>query len=65
MMMALMNRKLYPEFETVFLMPSEQYIYLHRPTVKEGCALGGDVSDLVPEPVYKAFLRRRKGKRAG
>lgn len=65
MMMALMNRKLYPEFETVFLMPSEQYIYLHSSTVKEVFALGGDVSDLVPAPVYKAFRRRRKGKRAG
>jgi pantetheine-phosphate adenylyltransferase len=64
MMMALMNRKLYPEFETVFLMPSEQYIYLHSSTVKEVFALGGDVSDLVPKPVFKAFLRRRKGKRS-
>ena len=64
MMMALMNRKLYPEFETNFLMPSEQYIYLHSSTVKEVFALGGDVSDLVPAPVHKAFLRRRKGKRS-
>ncbi len=62
MMMALMNRKLYPKFETIFLMPSEQYIYLHSSTVKEVFALGGNVADLVPEPVHKAFLRRRKGK---
>ena len=58
MMMALMNRKLYPKFETIFLMPSEQYIYLHSSTVKEVFALGGDVSDLVPPAVEKAFRRR-------
>jgi pantetheine-phosphate adenylyltransferase len=62
MMMALMNRKLYPKFETIFLMPSEQYIYLHSSTVKEVFNLGGNVADLVPEPVFKAFLRRRKAK---
>lgn len=59
MMMALMNRKLYPGFETVFLMPSERYVYLHSSLVREVSALGGDVSDLVPEPVAKA-LRRKK-----
>ncbi|MEJ2719745.1 MAG: pantetheine-phosphate adenylyltransferase [bacterium] len=63
MMMALMNRKLNPEFETIFLMPSEQYIYLHSSTVKEVFALGGNVADLVPKPVLEAFLRGRKGKR--
>lgn len=64
MMMALMNRKLYPRFETIFLMPSEKYIYLHSSTVKEVFDLGGDVSDLVPPPVKKALQRRgRPGKR--
>jgi pantetheine-phosphate adenylyltransferase len=53
LMIALMNRKLNPEFETVFLMPSEQYIYLHSSIVKEIHHLGGDVSCLVPEPVVK------------
>ncbi|UCG52383.1 MAG: pantetheine-phosphate adenylyltransferase [Candidatus Latescibacterota bacterium] len=62
MMMALMNRKLYPKFETIFLMPSEQYIYLHSSLVKEIFALGGNVSDLVPKPVFKAFMDKRKGK---
>lgn len=61
MMMALMNRKLYPKFETIFLMPSERYIYLHSSTVKEVFALGGDVSDLVPPAVDKAL--RRRGRR--
>jgi len=59
MMMALMNRKLYPNFETVFLMPSLRYVYLHSSLVREVYSLGGDVSDLVPEPVWKA-LRRTK-----
>jgi pantetheine-phosphate adenylyltransferase len=53
LMIALMNRKLNPEFETVFLMPSEQYIYLHSSLVKEIYRLGGDVSCLVPDPVVE------------
>jgi pantetheine-phosphate adenylyltransferase len=63
MMMALMNRKLYSEFETIFLMPSEQYVYLHSSTVKEVFALGGDVSDFVPPAVQKAFERRTRGRK--
>ena len=55
LMIALMNRKLNPEFETVFLMPSEQYIYLHSSIVKEIYHLGGDVSCLVPGPVVKSL----------
>lgn len=51
LMIALMNRKLEPEFETVFMMPSEQYIYLHSSLVKEIYRLGGEVACLVPEPV--------------
>jgi pantetheine-phosphate adenylyltransferase len=51
LMIALMNRKLNPKFETVFLMPSEQYIYLHSSLVKEIYRLGGDVSCLVPKAV--------------
>ncbi len=65
MMMALMNRKLNPKFETIFLMPSERYIYLHSSTVKEVFALGGDVSDLVPPPVEKALRRRGRHKKRG
>ena len=60
MMMALMNRKLNPEFETIFLMPSGRYIYLHSSLVREVFALGGDVSDLVPAPVNKALMAHRK-----
>ena len=65
MMMALMNRKLYSKFETIFLMPSERYIYLHSSTVKEVFDLGGDVSGLVPPAVDKALRRRGRRKRRG
>ncbi len=61
LMLALMNRKLNPRFETVFLMPSEQYIYLHSSLVREVFALGGDVSNLVPPPVLEALERRAAG----
>lgn len=48
LMIALMNRKLHPDFETVFLMPSERYIYLHSSLVKEIYRLGGEIECLVP-----------------
>jgi pantetheine-phosphate adenylyltransferase len=59
LMLALMNRKLEPTFETVFLMPSEKYIYLHSSTVREMMELGGDVSELVPAPVITAFAHKK------
>ncbi len=46
--MALMNRKLAPEIETVFMLPSEAYSYLSSRLVKEICRHGGRVDDLVP-----------------
>jgi pantetheine-phosphate adenylyltransferase len=53
LMIALINRKLDPNFETVFLMPSEQYIYLHSSLVKEIYLLGGEIGCLVPPGVPK------------
>ena len=53
LMIALMNRKLVPEFETVFLMPSEKYIYLHSSLVKEIYQLGGEIECLVPPSVVR------------
>jgi pantetheine-phosphate adenylyltransferase len=55
LMLALMNRKLNPDFETVFMMPSEQYIYLHSSIVRELAELGGNVQEMVPPPVLNAF----------
>ena len=49
--MALMNRKLHPELETVFMMPAEQYSYLSSRLVREIAQLGGSIRDLVPEMV--------------
>jgi pantetheine-phosphate adenylyltransferase len=63
LMLALMNRKLNPGFETVFLMPSEQYIYLHSSLVKEVFSLGGDITRLVPPAVLEAFEKKKPRKR--
>src|SRR5438445_9200688 len=49
--MALMNRKLQPGLETVFMMPAEQYSYLSSRLVREVAKLGGSIQDLVPEMV--------------
>jgi pantetheine-phosphate adenylyltransferase len=60
--MALMNRKLEGEVETIFLMPKEEYTYLSSRIVKEIARLGGDVSSFVPAAVAKmlaAKLRKR------
>jgi pantetheine-phosphate adenylyltransferase len=54
--MALMNRKLQPKIETVFMMPAEAYSYLSSRLVKEIARLHGDVSMLVP-PLVARRLR--------
>lgn len=51
--MALMNRKLSPGMETVFMMPAEAYSYLSSRLVKEVFNLGGDISQLVPPLVIE------------
>ena len=58
MQMALMNRRLYADLETVFMMPAETYTYVSSRLVKEVFALGGDVSGLVPALV-EARLREK------
>ncbi len=57
--MALMNRKLDPHIETVFMLPAETYSYLSSKLVKEVLGLGGDVHDLVP-PLVEARLKAKK-----
>ena len=52
--MALMNRRLDPRIETVFMMPAESYSYLSSRLVKEVFQLGGRVQDLVPPVVERA-----------
>ncbi|MEX2116041.1 MAG: pantetheine-phosphate adenylyltransferase [Bacteroidota bacterium] len=56
--MALMNRKLDSEVETVFLMPNEKYTYLNSSIVREIARLQGDVTEFVP-PVVRLSLERK------
>jgi pantetheine-phosphate adenylyltransferase len=63
MQMALMNRRLNPEVETIFMMPAEPYTYVSSRLVKEVVALGGSVSSLVPS-VVEERLREKKLARA-
>jgi len=58
--MALMNRKLDSEIETIFLMPKEEYTYLSSRIVKEIAKLGGDVSAFVPPLVAEALAKKFK-----
>ena len=57
--MALTNRKLSPDLETVYLMPSESYSYISSRMIKEIAFLGGDVSPFVPPPVARALAAYR------
>ena len=56
--MALMNRRLNPRVETVFLMPKEDYSYLSSRLVKEVYSLGGNLEGLVPAPVLDRLHKR-------
>jgi pantetheine-phosphate adenylyltransferase len=57
--MALMNRKLEPRLETVYLTPKEDYTYLSSRIMKEVARFGGDVSQLAPRQVIQGFERLR------
>ena len=50
-----MNRSLYPDFETIFLTPSEQHMFISATLVREIASLGGDVSKFV-HPLVRARL---------
>ncbi len=56
--MALMNRRLAMDIETVFMMPSEEFSYLTSTIVKEISSLGGSVKGLVPQAVEKALKKK-------
>lgn len=51
-----MNRKLMPEIETIYLMPSDEYMFVSSSFVREVAKLKGDVSGFVPEVVLKALI---------
>lgn len=56
--MAMMNRELAPDLETVFLMPKAVYSYLSSRLVKEVASLGGDVSQFVPPTIETALKQK-------
>ncbi len=60
--MALMNRRLAPEIETVFLQPAGRYSFVSSRMLKEVFSFGGDVSGLVPPNVLKRLRARINGK---
>jgi len=58
--MALTNRRLAPDIETLFLMPKQDYSFLSSTNVKQVASLGGDVAEFVPAAVAKALARKLK-----
>lgn len=56
--MALMNRRLNSDVETVFMMPSEEYTFLTSTIVKEVASFGGSTDGLVPENVREALKQK-------
>ena len=59
--MALMNRKLAPDVETLFLIPAEKYTFVSSRLIKGVAKLGGDVSALVPPNVNERLLAKAQG----
>ncbi|MFA5688549.1 MAG: pantetheine-phosphate adenylyltransferase [Kiritimatiellales bacterium] len=56
--MALTNRRLSPDIETMFLMPCEKYSYVSSTNVKQIARLGGNVNNFVPPPVIAALQKK-------
>ena len=56
--LANMNRALYPEFESVFLTPSEHFSYISSSLVREIASLNGDISPFVPANVCAALEKK-------
>ncbi|MCF8185284.1 MAG: pantetheine-phosphate adenylyltransferase [Sulfuritalea sp.] len=55
-----MNRKLYPQFETLFLTPSEQFMFISSSLVREVAVLGGDVQAFVSPTVNYAIKQKQE-----
>ena len=62
--MALMNRKIEPRVETVFMMPAEKYSYLSSKIVRDIASFGGPLTGLVPELVEERLRRKFAQKQA-
>ena len=63
--LSLMNRKLDPRIETIFLMTKDEYTFISSRLVKEICQLGGEVSDFVPRGVERMMKRKFDSARSG
>jgi pantetheine-phosphate adenylyltransferase len=57
-----MNRKLYPQFETIFLTPAEQFMFISSSLVREVASLGGDVHAFVSNSVEVAIKQKNGSK---
>jgi pantetheine-phosphate adenylyltransferase len=58
--MYLMNKKMYPELSTIFLMPDEKYVYLNSSLIREVARMKGDVKNFVPDFVVKKLKDKFK-----
>ena len=56
--LANMNRAMYPQFESIFLTPSEHLSYISSSLVREIAAMGGNINAFVPQPVATALTER-------
>lgn len=56
--MALINQKLNPELETIFINTDARYMYLSSSAVREVASFGGDISDFVPAAIENSIMRR-------
>jgi pantetheine-phosphate adenylyltransferase len=63
--MALMNKHLYPDVETLFMMPSQEYLYVSSSRLKELTKFGRDVEEFVPPIVAKKLRERMAAERRG
>ncbi|MGN0453326.1 MAG: pantetheine-phosphate adenylyltransferase [Ruminococcus sp.] len=58
--MSMINKKLYPELETVYLNTSQDYMYLSSSVIKQIASFGGDISNFVPELISDKIVDRLK-----
>ena len=56
--MSMINKKLYPDVETVYLNTSQDYMYLSSSVIKQIASLGGDISNFVPETIHDKIVDR-------
>ena len=56
--MALANKKLNPQIETLFMTTNAEYMYLSSSMVKQIASMGGDISDFVPKVIHKDIIER-------